>query len=117
MPEGQFTGSRSKYVYESETVDEKYILTLDDSLVTAGQSLQPFDPATPPTGNVCPSPKRFKPRIIYWEATAVGFEGKRKQLVCGTNAAPLYATNTPATLTIDGVAGVTTGRRGEVQTF
>lgn len=117
MPEGQFSGSKSRYVYETETVDEKFILTLDDSLVTPGQALQPFDPAVPPTGNVCPAPKRFKPRIVYWQATGAGFEGKRKQLVCGTNVATLYATQTPAALTIDGVEGITTGRRGEVQSF
>lgn len=117
MPEGQFSGSRSRYVYETETVDEKFILTLDDSLVTPGQALQPYDPENPPLGNICPAPKRFKPRIVYWQGTGAGFEGKRKQLVCGTSTAALYATNAPQSVPIDQVDGITTGRRGEVLTF
>lgn len=115
MPEGQFSGSKSKYVYVSEAGDN-YILLLDDTLVITNAGLVLFDPAAPPA-NSCPAPKRFKPRGVYWQATAAGFEGKRKFLVCGTAAAALYATSLSQEFAVDGVAGATTGRRGETQSF
>lgn len=115
MPEGQFTGSRSKYVYTGDG-GESYILTLDDSLVVAGSGLVPYDPAAPPA-NSCPAPRRFTPRGVFWQGTAAGFVGKRKYLVAGTAGSALYASSTPAEITIDGVLGITTGRKGEKLTF
>lgn len=115
MPEGQFLGSRGNYVYTSDT-DEQYIITTDATLgALTGAGLTVFDPANP--GESTPSPKRFQPRGVYWQATAAGFIGKRKFLICGTTDATLYDSSVRQTLTIDGVAGVTTGRRGERQTF
>jgi hypothetical protein len=116
MPEGQFSGERSRYVYESDG-GVNFILTLDDTLVIAGSGLVPFDPQNPPAGGVCPAPKRFKPRGVYWQATDTGFEGKRKFIVAGTSAAAIYATNASTSFQVDSVDGLTTGRRGETLTF
>lgn len=114
MAEGQFTGSRSKYVY---TMDggQDVILTLDDTLAALSTTLTAFNPASP--GTAVPAPRRFKPRVVFWEGTAAGFEGKRKAIVVGDTSDTIYATQTGAALTVDGVAGRTTGRRGEKLTF
>lgn len=114
MPVGQFTGTRSKYVYTSETGSE-YILELDDTLAALSTTLTAFDPANP--GTATSAPRRFKPRGVYWKGTAAGFEGKRKFIVCGDANDTLYDTTVGAALTIDGAAGITTGRRGETLTF
>lgn len=106
MPEGQFSGARGKYAYESDG-GETYNLTLDTSLVVAATGL-----AAAVAGTGTGKPLNFKPRGVYWQATGAGFEGKRKFLVCAADAAA-YVANTRTAITIDGVAGVTTGRRGE----
>jgi len=104
-----FTGSRSKYVYESDG-GGNYSLLLDEELsAIAGTALVA---QTNQTG-VTPKPQRFKPRGVYWQ----GDTGQRKFLVCGKADAALYATNSSTTLTIDGVAGKITGRTGERQSF
>ena len=115
MPEGQFSGQRSKYDYTTDS--GKHIpLTLDDSLVVAGSGLAAFDPANPPA-NVTGKFDRFKPRGVYWQATDTGFVGRRKFIVCGTNNSTLFAADTQTALTIDGVGGLTTGKRGESFSF
>ena len=115
MPEGQFTGSRGKYVYATDT-GKNYILTLDTTLATlAGTGLVAFDPENP--GTATPAPRRFKPRVVFWQGTTGAFLGKRKALVCGSVTAALYATESGGALTVDGAAGKTTGRRGEKLTF
>lgn len=111
---GQFTGPRLKYTYTSDS-GAKYVLTLDETLVVVGSGLSPYDPAT--DAGYGPPPKRFKPRIVYWQATGAGFVGKRKKLVAGLAAEDLYASDVRQPITIDGVAGVTTGRIGEKITF
>lgn len=115
MAEGQFLGSKSRVVYTTDA-DQSIILTLDDDLVTTGQSLPTYDPGSPPP-NVSGKPNRFKPRGVYWQATQGTLAGARKFLVCGSPNATLYKTNAGTSLTIDGVAGITTGRRGERITF
>lgn len=114
MPEGQFTGSRGKYTYENDAGQE-IVLRLDTSLVITGSGLAAFNPTTDTTA--IPKPLRFKPRGVYWQATEGTFAGKRKFLVCGEVDATNYASDTPLPLTVDGVAGITTGRRGEVQSY
>lgn len=114
MPVGQFTGTRSKYVYTND-VGTDYILELDDTLAALSTTLTAFDPANP--GTAVPAPRRFKPRGVYWKGTATGFEGKRKFIVCGDPSDTLYDSSVSASLTIDGAAGVTTGRKGESLTF
>lgn len=83
--------------------------------MVVGSGLSPYDPAT--DAGYGPPPKRFKPRIVYWQATGAGFVGKRKKLVAGIAAEDLYAFDGRQPLTIDTVTGVTTGRRGEKLTF
>lgn len=115
MAEGQFTGTRSQYVYTNDG-GGKYVLLLDDTLATlTGTGLTAYDPANP--GGATPPPRRFKPRIVYWQGTQADFTTKRKALVCGTTSGTLYTSVASQTLTIDGVAGKTTGRRGEKLTF
>jgi len=104
-----FTGSRSKYVYESDG-GGNYSLLLDEELsAIAGTALVAL---TNQTG-VTPKPQRFKPRGVYWQ----GDTGQRKFLVCGTSDAALYATSSSTALTIDGVEGRITGRVGERQSY
>lgn len=114
MPEGQFSGTRGKYVYTNDAGSD-YILTLDDTLAALSTTLTAFDPANP--GTATPAPRRFSPRGVYWQGTAAGFTGKRKFIVCGDTTDTLYSTSTSDTLTVDGAAGKTTGRRGERLTF
>lgn len=115
MAEGQFTGSKSKVVYTTDS-GKSIILRIDDDLVVTGSSLPTYDPASPPA-NITGKFQRFKPRGVYWEGTATGFEGRRKFLICGDSDATLYAADTPTTVTVDGVAGITTGKRGESYTL
>lgn len=114
MPEGQFTGSRGKYVYTNDAGD-KYILRLDSTLVMSNSGLTVYDPAT--DSDATPKPLRFTPRGVFWQATASGFEGRRKYLIAGAADAALYQTAAPATFNVDGVAGTTTGRKGEKLTY
>lgn len=114
MPEGQFLGDRVRAVY-TDDAGENYLLTIDSTLVVTNSGLVLYDPGL--GTEVCASPANFDPRGVWWQATATGFEGKRKFLICGTNDAALYASNAPFDLTIDGVAGTTTGRRGEQLSF
>lgn len=115
MPEGQFLGNRDSYVYTSET-GALYVITTDETLGDlAGVGLDPYDPLNP--GTAVAPPKRFQPRGVYWQGTAVGFTTKRKFLVCGAGDATLYASSVRQAVTIDGVAGITTGRRGERLSF
>lgn len=114
MPEGQFTGPRAKYVYTSDTGDD-IILRLDSSLVIPTSALTTYDPVEDTAATA--KPLGFKPRGVYWQATATDFEGRRKFLIAGDVSAGFYASNIPVAVTIDGVAGVTTGRRGEVLSY
>lgn len=114
MAEGQFTGTRSQYVYTSDSGAD-FILTLDDTNAQiTGTGLVAFDPANP--GTATPAPRRFTPRAIYWQGTLSGRQ-VRKRLVCGTTAAALYATGVSTALQIGDAMGATTGRVGEQLTF
>jgi len=113
---GNRLGNRNSYLYESDG-GETYIVETDESLAIAGfgaGSAAPvvYDPETP--GNAIPAPKRFKPRIVYVQAS----DGARKAVIAFDATASAYARNNSATYTIDGEAGwVSTGRRGEKQSF
>ncbi len=54
-------------------------------------------------------PKKIKPRVVYWQGALDG-RVVRKALVCNTDGALYNSTSTD--ITIDGVPGSTTGRRG-----
>lgn len=115
MAFGQFLGSKSKVVYTTDS-GKSIVLRVDDDLVLGNSGLPTFDPANPPANATGKFP-RFKPRGVYWEATAANYEGKRKFLICGTATAGLYTPDAPTAVTVDGVAGVVTGKRGESYTL
>lgn len=115
MPEGQFTGTRSTYLYTPDSGDDLYLITTDTTLGSlAGAGLTAATSAN--IENAKPAPKRFKPRVVFWQGTLNG-NRVRKAIICGSTDATLYDSDSPQALTIDGVAGSTTGRRGERLTF
>ena len=115
MAEGQFTGKRLPYLYTSDA-GESFLIRTDATLGgVAGTGLVPA--TTGNVGGATGAPKRFKPRGVYWQGT-LGGRIVRKFLICnGGNDSTLYISGTPQSLTIDGVAGVTTGRRGEKASY
>lgn len=114
MPEGQYTGQRRKYVYTDDT-DEKYVLTMDSTLATvAGTGLTEYNPTD--AEKLPGRPARFKPRVVFWQGV-LNNRTVRKQIVCGTTDGALYAAEGSGALAIDGVNGITTGRRGERITY
>ena len=113
MPEGQFTGQRGQYLYTSDS-DDIYIITTDKTL--GDLAVCGLTPATQANAaNASPAPKRFKPRVSFWQGTLNG-RVVRKALVCNVTS-DLNEDTTPRAVTIDGVAGSTTGRRGEKMSF
>lgn len=114
MPDGQFTGPKADYIYVLDG-GGRVKLKLDPQLVAANSGLVAFDPGSP--GALVAKPARFKPRGVHWQATEGIYDGRRKFLICGTNAAALYTATTSTILAIDEVDGKTTGRRGEQITF
>lgn len=105
---GNRLGPRAVYQYTTDAGQEVNLL-LDDDLVVTNSGLIFGDDGAP-------APKRFKPRVVFIQAI-VDNRVVRKSLVAGSNTAPLYASSVPQTVNLDGVAFVTTGRRGETQTF
>jgi hypothetical protein len=103
-------------LYESDGGDT-YILETDASLAIAGfgaAAAAPveYDPENP--GDASPAPNRFSPRIVYVQAA----DGARKAVIAFDPTATAYARTNSATYTIDTEAGwISTGRRGEKQTF
>lgn len=112
MPEGQFSGARKTYEYTND-LGAKYLLVMDETLATIGNNgLEEAKVGT----TAQPAPKRFSPRVVFWQGT-LNNKPVTKELVCGTTDAALYASNVSQALTIDGVSGVTTGRKGEKLSF
>jgi hypothetical protein len=113
---GNRIGSRSKYVYTSDS-GKLYVLETDASLAIAGfgaASAAPvlFNPAVP--GTATPAPKRFRPRVVYVQAS----DGARKALVAFSPTSDAYKSEVAATYEIDTEAGwASTGRRGEQISF
>lgn len=106
MPTGQTLGPRRYFLYTADDANT-YSLLLDETLgVAGGLTLNDTNP---------PPPRRFKPRGVYIEATIAGAVA-RKFLVTSENSA-LYATDNSTSVTIDGTAFKTTGRRGEQMSF
>lgn len=107
MPEGQFTGTRSKYKYVADDL-AIYALLLDDTLgEIEGNGLEKRASGDATLNK----PLNFKPRVVFWKGTLNG-NIVRKEIVCNGDST-LYRSSSPVALTIDGVAGETTGRRGE----
>ena len=114
MPEGQYSGQRKSYIYESDA-GKTYILLLDSTLASLANTGL-VEATTANAATATPAPKRFKPRVVFWQGTLNG-RVVRKALVCGDVTSTLYAKDTSQDVTIDGVAGSTTGRRGEKLSF
>lgn len=113
MGVGQFSGPKGKYVYTSDTGD-LYLITRDTDL--AGTALTEVSlPLYTNQTDVGYAPPRFKPRGVYWKADASPFY--RKFLICGAADAAAYDNSAPVAITIDGIAGKTTGKRGERVTY
>lgn len=119
MAEGQYTGSRATYLYQNDSLDKTYLITADRTLASLpGTGLVEATPATAATA--VPLPKRYKLRCVYWQGVlGAGAEARivKKRVVCGTPDALIYDADISQSLTIDGVVGSTTGRRGEQMTF
>lgn len=106
--------ARARYVYEDDA-NNNFVVVLASDDVTADQSLQAFNPASPPNnfqGRI--SPRHC--RCVYAQGVQNNKIYKRR-LICGTPAAALYATSQSKTVTISGITMNTTGRRGEKITF
>lgn len=114
MPEGQFLGRKDSYLYVSDD-NKSYIIRRDVTLATIdGTDL--VVATVQNSGDGQNAPKRFQPRGVHWQATAAPV-GARKFLICGSRQAALYVASASQPVTIDGVAGVTTGRRGETYSY
>ena len=105
---GNRLGEKTAVVYTSDAAIA-INLKIDADLVITNAGLTAGTTGTS-------KPSRFKPRGVHAQFIDAG-KIYRKFFVCGTTAATLYATNTPTTVTCDGAAFITTGRRGEKQTF
>lgn len=111
MPEGQFLGERAVYIYTADD-DEEYLIRTDKTLGDlTGTGLVAATSST--TAGTLPS--GIKPRVVFWQGE-LDDRIVRKELVCNRNGTLLTA-NKSTSLTIDGVQGATTGRRGEKQSF
>lgn len=114
MPIGQFTGSRQTYIYVADD-NNSYLLTMDETLGSIDGSGNTVATVAN-SADASNRPVRFEPRGVHWQATAAPI-GARKFIVCGDRTDDLYTAETSQAVTIDGVAGVTTGRRGEQFTY
>lgn len=117
MPEGQYTGSRKTYIYNSDNNETTYLIRTDETLGDipgCGLTAATAATAEASDGRL---PTGFRPRVVHWQGM-LGDRMVRKELICGSTAATLYNTVTPTQLNIDGsTEGTTTGRRGEKVTF
>lgn len=111
MPVGTFRKPPAPYKYTKDDGTD-IILCLDETVASAtGNGMVKQTTASDLGG----APLRFEPRVVFWQAVVDG-KKRRKEVVCQADSA-LFKKKGSSTLTIDGVAGVTTGRRGEQQSF
>lgn len=109
---GNLIGERAKYKY---TMDDGTVIklrldkTLGD-LAACGLS------AVTTADNAGNKPTNFKPRVVYWQHVQADGTINRKQLVCSA-ASDAFNSVDNFNITIDGLAGQTTGRRGEQISF
>lgn len=107
MPAGNTLGVRKWFEYVADNGTSYSYLT-DVDLGTAGGGSQD---ATLPN-----FPRRFKPRVVFIQATISGVKVS-KNLIISDPASTLYTSVTTQTVTIDGTAFATSGRRGEQVSF
>jgi len=119
MPAGQSLGPRKKVAYETDA-NTTIRITTDATLADlAGSGLSAA------SGTTANKPLNFKPRGVYVQSLAIAADPNngitavpvlRKFIICN-KAGSLYTSDTPQSVTIDGVAFTSTGRRGETQSF
>lgn len=105
-------GPRAKYKY---TMDDGTVikLRLDKDLGDLAETgLVPVTTAD----NAINKPLSFQPRVVYWQYIDAAGKISRKALVCAVDA-PAFISKDNFDITIDGLAGQTTGRRGEQISF
>lgn len=113
MPEGQFLGKKGSYIYTADS-GALYVLRRDQTLATLpGVDLPP---ATVNSDNLQATPQGIKYRGVYWQSELNG-RLVRKFIICGSVLSTLYEKDVSTDLTIDGVAGYTTGKKGEAVSF
>lgn len=70
-------------------------------------------------------PTNFKPRVVYWQSSPFTLDADgnqieqtvvRREFVCDANS-DAFTSPDQFSITVDGIAGQTTGRRGEVISF
>lgn len=113
MAEGQELGPKASYIYTSDNGTQFVILRDNDLSLPAITGLELYTESSQFAFSL---PKRFSPRGVYW----IAYDGARlirKFIICGTLDATLYATDTSSPLTIGGLSGFTTGRKGETYTY
>lgn len=112
MAEGQFSGIKGAYVYETDNGGQ-FVIRRDQTLATvSGVGLT----AATQTGSFLFSlPIGFKPRGVHWQGTLNG-RIVRKFLICGRDST-LYESDRSSAITVDNIAGFTTGKRGESFSF
>lgn len=109
MPQGQFTGPKASYIYRSDNGTPFAILRDTDLALTDVTGLEPYTEGSEFAFSL---PRRFQPRGVHWLGY-IGDRPVRKFLICGSLNSTLYVTESSAPITIDGVVGYTTGKRGE----
>lgn len=109
--EGTFRKPPAPYLY---TMDDgtSIILCLDETVASAAGNGMVKQTTASTLGG---APLRFQPRVVFWQGVLDG-KKRRKEVVCQADSV-LYKKSGSSSLTIDGVTGVTTGRRGEKQSF
>lgn len=113
MPEGQFLGKKGSYIYTADS-GALYVLQRDQTLATVTGADLP--PATVNSDNLTATPRGLKYRGVFWQAELNG-RIVRKFIICGSVLSPLYEKDVSSPLTIDGVEGSTTGKKGEAVSF
>lgn len=114
MPEGQYLGNRESYIYVADD-NNSYVILRDVTLA----NIPGVDLTLATTANSVGSddlPKRFTCRGVYWESTGQSLV-RRKFLICGSRTSDLYTATGSTSLTIDGITGATTGRKGEQKSY
>lgn len=115
-------GSRGKYKY---TMDDGTVIKL--RLDATYGDLTPCGLSPVATAdNAGNKPSNFKPRVVFWipNADIAAADGQvarsreslRRELVCAADS-PAFTSKDQFSISIDGIAGQTTGRRGEQISF
>lgn len=107
---GNRLGNRSKYLYTTDS-GVNVRLNTDDDIATAGGLT-----ITLPGSDAVTAPKGFKPRGVWIQSIAANPTIARKFIPCQADS-PLYASDSPQNVSVDGEAFVSTGRVGEKQRF